>query len=397
MKIPMILDPRRDPISLAQDFVDIPSVSQEETAIADAVERGLREIAQVDHPTITVERHGNRLVARTHRGLPSRVVLAGHLDTVPIANNVPSYRGPGEQGTDCIHGCGSVDMKSGDAVFYHLFYTLADDPQLQHDMTLVYYDCEEITGSFNGLGALQREYPELLQGDLAILGEPSGGWIEAGCQGTMRMRIESHGLRAHSARAWMGDNAIHALSPVLAKLARHEARDVNIDGCLYREGLNAVRMSGGVAGNVIPDEAWVEINFRFAPDRSEAEALSYVCTTLGLSLEGVTETSEGTRQDTIVNGLTWEILDMSASAMPGLSAPAAIPLVAAAGGKVRAKYGWTDVSRFAAMGMPAVNLGPGDPSLAHKRDEHCPVEHIAGVTEIVRTYLTTPSEYVKKD
>lgn len=392
MEIPMMLDPRRDPISLTQDFVDIPSESQHETAIADAVERGLRTIVQAQHPTVTVDRIGNCLVARTHRGLPTRVVLAGHLDTVPAANNVPSWRAPGDQGPDCIHGCGSVDMKSGDAVFYHLFYELADDPALQQDMTLVYYDCEEITACFNGLGKLQRECPELIRGDMSVLGEPSGGWIEAGCQGTMRMRIEGHGVRAHSARAWMGTNAIHALSPVLATLAVYEMQEVEIDGCIYREGLNAVRMAGGVAGNVIPDEAWVEVNFRFAPNRSEEQALAYVCDTLGLSLEGITDTAAGTRQDTITNGLTWEILDMSRAALPGLSSPAAAPLVAAAGGKVRAKYGWTDVSRFAAMGMPSVNLGPGDPSLAHKRDEHCPVEHITEVADIMRTYLTTPPE-----
>lgn len=392
MEIPMMLDPRRDPISLTQDFVDIPSESQDETAIADAVERGFRTIVQTDHPTVTVDRIGNCVVARTHRGLPTRVVLAGHLDTVPIAENVPSLRAPGDQGPDCIHGCGSVDMKSGDAVFYHLFYALADDPGLQQDMTLVYYDCEEIDARFNGLRTLQRDYPELIRGDISILGEPSGGWIEAGCQGTMRIRIEGHGVRAHSARAWMGENSIHALSPVLAKLAAYEIREVEIDGCVYREGLNAVRMAGGIAGNVIPDEAWVEVNFRFAPDRTEYEALGYVCDTLGLSLEGITDTVAGTRQDAVTHGLTWEILDMSGGALPGLSAPAATPLVAAANGKVRAKYGWTDVSRFAAMGMPSVNLGPGDPSLAHKRDEHCPVKHITEVTEIMRIYLTTPSE-----
>ncbi|WP_186628011.1 succinyl-diaminopimelate desuccinylase [Rhodococcus sp. BP22] len=352
-----------DPIDLTAALVDIPSVSREESVIADAVEAALRE------QTVGFEiiRSGNAVLARTDRGLPSRVMLAGHLDTVPIADNVPSRRERDSVEGDVLHGCGTVDMKSGDAVFLHLAATI-DDPA--HDITLVFYDCEEIDATLNGLGRIERELPEWLAADVAILGEPSGGFIEAGCQGTLRVRLSAGGTRAHSARSWLGDNAIHKFGAVLNRLAAYSAREVDIDGCLYREGLQAVRISGGVAGNVVPDAAELDVNFRFAPDRSVEQAIEHV-------------------RD-VVDGLDlgFEVTDSSPGALPGLAAPAAAALIEAAGGRFRAKYGWTDVSRFSALGIPAVNYGPGDPNLAHKRDERVPTEQITNVTAVLRGYLT---------
>ncbi|MDF0530059.1 succinyl-diaminopimelate desuccinylase [Tsukamurella sp. 8F] len=357
------LDLAADPIALTAALVDIPSVSRDEAAIADAVEAALRSQAKA----FEVLRRGNCVLARTDRGLPQRVLLAGHLDTVPIADNVPSRR-KGE----VLHGCGTVDMKSGDAVFLHLAATLADPA---YDLTLVFYDCEEIEARYNGLGTIERELPEWLVADVAILGEPSGGLIEAGCQGTLRVRVTAGGTRSHSARSWLGDNAIHRLGKVLGILAQYDARTVDIDGCEYREGLSAVRVDGGVAGNVVPDEASVDINFRFAPDRSPEQALAHVRDVLAPATDG----------DPL---LAIELTDSAAGALPGLSAPAAAGLVDAAGGRFRAKYGWTDVSRFAALGIPAVNYGPGDPNLAHKRDEHVPVGQITEVTETLRRFLS---------
>lgn len=363
----MSIDLSADPIALTAALVDIPSVSLDERAIADVVERALRE----QTTGFEVRRHGNVVLARTDRGLPTRVVLAGHLDTVPIADNVPSRFGEGADGEQLLHGCGTVDMKSGDAVFLHLAATVADPV---HDLTLIFYDGEEIAAEYNGLGAIERDLPDWLDGDLAVLGEPSGGWIEAGCQGTLRVRLSSTGVRAHSARSWMGDNAIHRLAPVLARLESYTARDVDIDGCVYREGLSAVAIEGGVAGNVIPDAAAVTVNFRFAPDRSVAQAQAHVREVFaGLDLE-------------------FEVTDAAPGALPGLTAPAAKSLIesvhAHGGGGVRAKYGWTDVSRFAARGIPAVNFGPGDPNLAHKRDEHVPTAQITAVAAMLRGYLT---------
>ena len=352
-----MLDLRSEPDLLTAALIDIPSVSRDERRIADEVEAALRE--QTGYEVI---RNGDAVLARTNLGRPSRVILAGHLDTVPIADNVPSRRD-----ADHIYGCGASDMKSGDAVFLHLAATVADPVR---DVTLILYDCEEIEASANGLGRIERELPDWLHADVAILGEPSGGYIEAGCQGTLRAVLSASGTRAHSARSWLGDNAIHKLGPVLDRLAGYQGRVVEIDGCTYREGLSAVRIDGGVAGNVIPDAASVTVNFRFAPDRGPEAALAHVAQVFdGLGVD-VAQT------------------DVAPGALPGLHHPAAAALVDAADGMVRAKYGWTDVARFAALGIPAVNYGPGDPNLAHRRDERVSVAQIGAVTAALRRYLS---------
>lgn len=351
-----MLDLRADPVDLTAALVDIPSVSGDERRIADEVEAALR-----GQTSLEVVRNGEAVLARTALGRPSRVILAGHLDTVPIAGNVPSRRD-----ADHIWGCGSTDMKSGDAVFLHLVATVSEPV---HDLTLILYDCEEIEAAANGLGRIERELPEWLRADVAILGEPSGGYIEAGCQGTLRAVVSATGTRAHSARSWLGDNAIHKIGAVLQRLSDYQGRIVDIDGCSYREGLSAVRVDGGVAGNVIPDAASVTVNFRFAPDRSPQAALAHV-----------REVFDGIDVDV-------EQTDAAAGALPGLQHPGAAALVAAAGGLVRAKYGWTDVARFAALGIPAVNYGPGDPDVAHRRDERVSVTQISAVAEALRRYL----------
>ena len=326
----MGLDLRSDPVALTAALVDIPSESRHEGLIADAIEAALREQTN----GFEIARNGNAVLARTHRDKPSRVLLAGHIDTVPVAGNLPSRRDGDE-----LHGCGTSDMKSGDAVFLHLAATV-DEPA--HDITLVFYDCEEIEHRANGLGRIERELPDWLHADVAILGEPTGGDIEAGCQGVLRVVVRTTGTRTHSARAYLGDNAIHKLGAVLDRLTAYRARIVDIDGCMYREGLSAVFIEGGVAGNVIPDTASVTLDFRFAPDRSLAQAHQHV------------------RE--VLDGLDVAIeqIDAAAGALPGLTQPAAAALVTAAGGNVRAKHGWTDVARFAALGIPAVNYGPGD-------------------------------------
>ncbi len=362
-----VLDLHADPVDLTAALVDIESESRDESAIADAVEAALRS----QTTGFEIVRHGNRVLARTDRGRSSRVILAGHLDTVPVAGNLPHRRETGGPDGDVLHGCGTVDMKSGDAVFLHLAATMTDPA---HDLTLIFYDCEEIAAEFNGLGAIERELPDWLGGDVAILGEPTAGLIEAGCQGTLRVRLSAHGVRAHSARSWMGDNAIHKLGGVLTTLAEYRPRRVDIDGCEYREGLSAVGIGGGVAGNVVPDESWVDVNFRFAPDRSVEQAIAHVREVFAAQL------ADGE--------LAFAVTDSAAGALPGLSHPAAAALVEAAGGRFRAKYGWTDVSRFSALGIPAVNLGPGDPNLAHRVDERVPVSQIGAVTDLLRAFLS---------
>jgi succinyl-diaminopimelate desuccinylase len=352
------LDLHGDPVALTAALVDIPSESRHEKRIADEIEAALRDQAR----GFEVIRNGDAVLARTNLGRPSRVLLAGHIDTVPAADNVPSRLDGG-----ALYGCGTSDMKSGDAVFLHLAATVTDPA---HDLTLVMYDCEEIESSANGLGRIERELPDWLRADVAILGEPSGGFIEAGCQGTIRVVVSVTGTRAHSARSWLGDNAIHKLGDVLARLKAYRPRSVDIDGCTYREGLSAVGIAGGIAGNVIPDAASVTVNFRFAPDRSVEQALQHVRDVLdGLDVR-------------------IELTDAAAGALPGLTQPAAAALVDAADGQVRAKYGWTDVARFAALGVPAVNYGPGDPNLAHRADERVDVAAITAAADMLRRYLS---------
>lgn len=353
------LDLRTDPVDLTAALVDIPSVSGEETEIADAVEQALR--AQAPH--LEVVRNGDAVLARTSLGRPSRVVLAGHLDTVPVNDNLPGSRS-GSGDTEILRGLGTVDMKGGDAVFLHLAATL---PEPRHDVTFVFYDCEEVEAVRNGLGRIERELPDWLTGDLAIVGEPSNAVIEAGCQGTMRIELTTSGTRAHTARAWMGVNAIHALGEPLRRLAEYRPRVVDIDGLTYREGLQAVRIGGGVSGNVVPDAAVLAVNHRFAPDRSPEQA------------------EEHLRE--VFDGYEITVVDSSPGALPGLSAPAAAELVTAAGGRVAAKLGWTDVARFAARGLPAVNFGPGDPTLAHTQGEHVAAEEIRRVAGVLTSFL----------
>lgn len=345
---PVALDLTSDPVSLTAALVDIASESLQEQEIADQVEAALRA-----YPHLEVVRDGHTIVARTHLGRSERVVIAGHLDTVPANGNFPS-----RLDGDTLWGLGSCDMKGGTAIGLSAAATVPDPVR---DVTYVFYEAEEIAAIHNGLGRLARERPELLEGDFAILMEPSNAGVEAGCQGTMRVELRTAGERAHPARSWMGVNAIHGLAPVLEILATYEARRIVIDGLEYREGLNAVGISGGVSGNVVPDEAVVTINFRFAPDRSEDDAFVHL-----------QELFEGF-------GLT--VTDSAPGAMPGLDRPAAAAFVEAVGGQVGPKFGWTDVALFTTLGVPAVNYGPGDPIYAHKADEHVPVAHLVDVHE----------------
>jgi succinyl-diaminopimelate desuccinylase len=351
-----VLDLSVDAAALTAALVDVESVSGDEARLADLVEQSLR-----GHAGLDVRRDGNVVLARTDGGRPQRVVLAGHLDTVPIADNVPS-----RLDGDVLYGCGSADMKSGVAVMLRvaeLVGTGALDPRV--DLTWVFYDCEEVEAARNGLGRLARVSPGPLAGDLAILLEPTDGVVEGGCQGTLRVAVRTTGVRAHSARAWLGSNAIHAAAPVLARLAGYDARTVEVDGLTYREGLNAVAISGGVAGNVIPDECTVTVNYRFAPDRSEDDALAHV--------------------RAVFEGYPVEVEDSAPGARPGLDSSVAAAFVSAVGATPRAKLGWTDVARFGALGIPALNFGPGDPNLAHKPEEHVAVQQVRDAeTALVR-------------
>ncbi len=345
-----------DVISLTSALVDIPSESGQEEVIADAVQSALNSV-----PHLEVERIGNNVVARTNFKKADRVVVGGHLDTVPAAGNLPCRREGG-----FLHGLGSCDMKGGVAVALRLALTVTDP---NRDLTFVFYECEEVAAERNGLLRLSRERPELLAGDFAVLMEPSNARVEAGCQGTLRLEIAVPGVRSHSARAWMGDNAVHGAAEVLNRLRDYEPRRVVVDGLEYREGLNAVGIRGGVAGNVIPDECVVTVNYRFAPTLTVPEAI-----------EHVTE---------IFSGFPITVVDEAPGALPGLDLAAARDFIAAVGGEPQPKFGWTDVARFAEFNIPAVNYGPGDPAVAHAVDERVSEADLVECEVKLRRWLTS--------
>jgi succinyl-diaminopimelate desuccinylase len=351
----MSLDLTGDLVTLFRAVIDVESVSGNETALADLVEQAL-----VPLPHLEVIRDGDTVIARTQLGRAERVVIAGHLDTVPVAANLPSVLDG-----DRVYGRGSADMKGGVAVALACAAALTAPSR---DITWIFYDHEEVEAELNSLTRIAAEHPEWLAGDFAVLMEPTGAVVEGGCQGTLRCVITTHGTAAHSARSWLGHNAIHDAAPVLARLADYTAREVEVDGLVYREGLNAVAISGGIAGNVIPDECRVTVNFRFAPDRDEAAAKAHC------------------RE--VFAGYGVEFVDFAAAARPGLDRPIAAEFVAAVGGQPRAKYGWTDVARFSVLGVPAVNFGPADPGKAHADDEFCPVADLFTCRDALLRWLS---------
>jgi succinyl-diaminopimelate desuccinylase len=350
-----MLDLTQDVRALTAAIVDIESVSGAERPLADAVERALAAL-----PHLKVGRSGETIVARTELGRAERVLIAGHLDTVPVAANLPS-RVEG----DLLYGCGTSDMKAGVAVALKLAATV---PAPNKDVTYVFYDCEEIEAERNGLTRVARDEPGWLAADFAVLMEPTDGVIEGGCQGTLRAEITVPGKRAHSARSWFGVNAIHGIEPVLARLNAYEARLPVVDGLEFHEGLNAVAVRGGVAGNVIPDLCVVTVNYRFAPD---------------LTIEGA---REHVRE--VFDGFEVSFTDAAPAARPGLTHPVAAAFTAAVGGTPRAKLGWTDVARFSALGVPAVNYGPGDPNLAHQQGEYVSLSKIVESERAMLDWLT---------
>lgn len=346
-------------MELAQAICDIASVSGEETPLADAIESVLRA-----QPHLVVDRDGDALVARTMLGRRRRVAIAGHIDTVPIAGNLPSRREE-RDGVEFLVGRGSVDMKGGVAVALRLAVDLVEPVA---DVTWIFYDHEEVDAALNGLGRLARNRPELLEADFAVLGEPTNAIVEGGCNGTVRVALRFDGRRAHTARPWMGANAIHAMAGALTRLAAYEPREVEVEGLVYRESLQAVGVAGGVATNVVPDAAELVVNHRFAPDTTGEQAVQ--------RLRG------------LFPGVELVVLDVAEPARPGLDSPIAREFLRAVGGRAEPKLGWTDVARFGALGIPAVNYGPGDPARAHTDDEAAPVDDILACERGLRAWLS---------
>ncbi len=362
-----------DLVELACALIDTPSESGREGALADAIENALRAL-----PHLTVVRDGDSVVASTTLGRAERVIIAGHIDTVPSSGNdrallvragdrapVADAAGNHSVHEDRLYGLGACDMKSGLAVQLKLAHDLTAP---NRDLTFVFYECEEVEATRNGLKRIAETKPQLLQGDFAILMEPSNGVIEAGCQGTMRVEVVVRGRRAHTARGWLGQNAIHASAEILNRINDYMPRCPVIDGLEYREGLQAVFIRGGVAGNVVPDEVVITVNHRFAPDRTSAQAEAQL------------------RE--LFTGYELRVVDAAEGALPGLTRPAAAAFVAVTGSVVNPKYGWTDVARFTALDVPAVNFGPADPSLAHTPHEYAPVAQLQRMEAQMKAWLS---------
>jgi succinyl-diaminopimelate desuccinylase len=346
-------------VELTMALCDLESVSGSEAAIADEIQAALSGCEHLE-----LIRLGNALVAKTNLGRAQRVILAGHLDTVPVARNLPTKLMHFER-EQVIFGRGSVDMKGGVAVMLRLAAELTE-PAV--DVSYIFYDNEEVASELNGLGRIARERPDLLKADFAVLCEPTSAQIEGGCNGTLRAEVAAAGVKAHSARPWMGKNAIHALAPAITKLAAYEPETVSVEGLDYRESLNAVALGGGIAGNVIPDQATITVNYRFAPSKSVEEATAFVTD--------------------FFDGFSLTITDSAAGARPGLDQPLAQAFQQSVGASARPKYGWTDVARFSELGIAAVNFGPGDPSLAHADNENLPVGHLFDVYHGLRGWLS---------
>lgn len=357
--MPVNLDLKSDVVDLTRVICDIESVSGNEKELADSIEEALKA-----YPHLEVIRDDDAIVAKTNLGREKRVVIAGHIDTVPVANNLPVKLVSLER-SHVLFGRGTVDMKAGVAVQLKLAAELTE-PNV--DVTWVFYDHEEVDSALNGLGRISRNRPELLEGSFAVLCEPSNARVEGGCNGTMRVSIKLSGVKAHSARPWMGENALHKVAGPLNILANYVPLEVEVDGLTYRESLNAVLLSAGIAANVIPDEAVITVNYRFAPSKSHVEAESYL------------------RQ--VFEGYELEVTDFADGARPGLDLPEAAAFVQATGTEPFPKYGWTDVARFSALGIPAVNFGPGDPNKAHADDEAVEIDQIYSCENALRNWLT---------
>ena len=357
-----------DPAELTGRLCAVESVSGNETALADAVVDVLERISGGPGPDLEILCDGDTIIARTNLGLDERIVVAGHLDTVPVEDNLPPVRthmsGENYPDDEVIWGRGACDMKAGVAM---QLSTAAALTAPNRDVSWVFYDHEEVDASLNGLGRVSRNHPDWLAGDFAILGEPSNASVEGGCNGTIRVDVTTTGVRAHSARAFMGVNAIHSAAEVLIRLAEFETDTVTVDGLDYRESLSAVNIRGGVAGNVVPDECVVSVNYRFAPSKSAAEAEAFL------------------RE--LFTGFDVVVTDAAEGARPGLDRAIAQDFIDTLGLSPAPKLGWTDVSRFSALGVPAVNFGPGNPLYAHKSDEHVRVTEVEQATATLRSYL----------
>jgi succinyl-diaminopimelate desuccinylase len=341
--------------SRALEFVDVPSESRDEATLAAHVLGVLRDggVDGRDAGDSCV------LAGVTTRGERPLVLLAGHLDTVPAQGNRP-----GRRDADAVHGLGAADMKGALAVMLEL--ALAGRATTL-DLGYVLFPREELPFGQSALTPLLEREPGLREADLVVVMEPTANAIHAGCLGNVNATWTFHGRSGHSARPWLADNAIHRAAEGIHAVAQVEPIPHDFDGLRFTEVVSVTRIAGGIAGNVIPGEAVATVNYRYAPGRSAGDAeawLRELCEPYGtLVIEG-----------------------NAPSAPVAVGNPLAQRLIATGDLTVEAKQAWTPVAEFAAAGVDAVNLGPGDPAQAHAREEHVRIEALVRCYETIEAF-----------
>jgi succinyl-diaminopimelate desuccinylase len=342
-------------VSLVDDLVwliDIPSPTGFEEGLRDAMAERLSQL----EPRVI----GNSLVVGRRTGRPL-ISLYGHIDTVPEQGNLPARVEGGR-----VHGLGASDMKGGLAVMVALLEdaALRDGP---YDLLGVFYDAEEGPADGNGLERVLDEAPDLLESELAVVMEPTDGELQLGCQGTINARVEFHGVSAHSARPWLGENAITKAGRWMSGMHERGWRDIDVAGMTFKETFAVTLAEGGVAPNVIPARFVLNLNHRYPPDRSVEEAEAMV-------------------REVCSDADSVEIVDRAMAAPIPKDSPH-LDRLRALVPKVSAKTAWTDVARLAARGVPAVNYGPGEVAQAHKQDESAPIGALEDCLRVMREFL----------
>lgn len=342
-------------------FLERPSVTGEEEQLCDDLETRIGRGAGW-----RIERTGNNLIVgrESPDGFRNRVVLAGHLDTVPE----PAGGLPVRKEGDRVHGRGSSDMKAGDAVMLALLEGFDWEGSWAEPL-FVFYEREEGPYAENGLEIVFEEFPEVLEADLALVPEPTENALEVGCVGTAQVEVTFRGRPAHSARPWQGENALTAAGRFLSALHERPADEVVVEGMSFYEVLSPTLARGGRAKNVVPDEFWINVNHRFAPGRG----IEHVKSTFDGLLEGA--------------NASYEVVDFAPSGSVDLSHPLLQRFLAQDDVVVRPKQAWTDVARFTQRGVASANFGPGLPSQAHQPDEHVELPLLAACYERLARYF----------
>ncbi|MEZ4288388.1 MAG: succinyl-diaminopimelate desuccinylase [Polyangiales bacterium] len=345
------------------DLVSIESPIGFEKAICDHVEKRLRRTLPAD----AIHRFHDSLIVRANvRPNAPKVALVGHLDTVATVHDQP----PRIEG-DRLFGAGAADMKSGLALMIELVERL-DLGRIPYELVLIFYEAEEGPYDGNRLGPILDHFTSLHQLDLAICLEPSDNQMQLGAMGAIHATAVFHGRTAHSARPWQGENAFYKAAKFLVELSEREPLEVMVEGHRYVEVVTPTIISGGRARNVVPDRCELNLNYRFAPNKSLETAVNELRVMLG---------DRGDLEPT----------DLSPAGRPHANNPLVKHLASCGVTDVRAKQAWTDVARFDAIGVPGVNLGPGIAAQAHQRNEYTDLPALFEGYRIFERFLTTGS------